>query len=59
VALLVRRMRRESANPQLFIVVGGSALTGDAPAWKRIGADAVALDGDSAVVAANSLLRSP
>jgi methanogenic corrinoid protein MtbC1 len=59
VALLVRRMRRESANPQLFIVVGGSALTGDAPAWKRIGADAIAMDGDSAVVAANSLLRSP
>ncbi|MCA3563450.1 MAG: hypothetical protein IOC90_06875 [Methylocystis sp.] len=59
VAMLVRRLRRESANPQLFVVVGGSALTGDGAAWKRIGADAVAPDGASAVVAANTLLRSP
>jgi methanogenic corrinoid protein MtbC1 len=59
VAMLVRRMRREAANPQLFILVGGSALTGDAAAWKRIWADAIAPDGASAVVAANVLLRSP
>jgi methanogenic corrinoid protein MtbC1 len=59
VAMLVRRMRRESANPQLFIMVGGSALTGHAQTWKRIGADAAVPDGASAVVAANILLRSP
>jgi MerR family transcriptional regulator, light-induced transcriptional regulator len=57
-ALLLRRMRRESANPRMLAMVGGHLLQEDADAWKHIGADATAPDAATAIAVANKLLRS-
>jgi MerR family transcriptional regulator, light-induced transcriptional regulator len=57
-ALLLRRLRRESANPRILAMVGGQPLQEDADAWKRIGADATAPDAAAAIAVANKLLRT-
>ncbi len=58
IALLVRRLRRESANPRLVVMVGGQPFTSNPGIWTRTGADATAPDPAAAVVVANTLLQS-
>jgi MerR family transcriptional regulator, light-induced transcriptional regulator len=57
-ALLIRRVRRESTNPRLVVMVGGQPLADNPGIWKRTGADATAPDAASAVIIANTLLQS-
>jgi MerR family transcriptional regulator, light-induced transcriptional regulator len=56
--LLIRRVRRESANARLLVMVGGQPLKDEPEMWKRIGADGTAPDAAAAVKVANKLLRS-
>ncbi len=58
VALLVRRLRRESVNTRIAILVGGQPLLANPGTWKRTGADATAPDPACAVAVANTLLQT-
>jgi MerR family transcriptional regulator, light-induced transcriptional regulator len=57
-SLLIRRIRRESANTQLLVIVGGQPLRDEPEMWRRIGADGTAPDAAAAVRVANKLLRA-
>lgn len=54
---LIRRIRQNSRNPRLGVVVGGPAFLERPDLATLIGADAVAVDAQSAVPAAQSLLE--
>jgi MerR family transcriptional regulator, light-induced transcriptional regulator len=57
-ALLIRQLRRESANSHLAIIVGGQPLAANPGIWTRTGADATAPDAACAVLVANTLLQT-
>lgn len=56
-AALIVEMRRASGNPDLIVMVGGPSFLADPDLAGRIGADATAVDGQQAVLLANSLLH--
>ncbi len=58
IALLLRQIRRESANPRLVVMVDGQPLVSNPGIWTRTGADATAPDPAAAVVVANTMLQS-
>jgi methanogenic corrinoid protein MtbC1 len=55
-AATIRELRRASANRRLGIMVGGAAFAADPGLAVRIGADATASDGQSAVIEAQRLI---
>ncbi|MEM6422087.1 MAG: cobalamin B12-binding domain-containing protein [Pseudomonadota bacterium] len=56
---LVSALRRLSRNPKVRLIVGGPAVLRHPDAGTRIGADAVAIDAQSAVATATASLGSP
>ncbi len=54
----IRELREASANPDISIMVGGPIFNEDIHLARRIGADATAIDGLRAVVAAEKLIQS-
>ncbi len=55
---VIRSMRHTSRNPDLVVMVGGAAFSDQPELVSRVGADAMAVDGRQAVLAANGLLSA-
>lgn len=56
-AALIRWVRRSTPNGEAFILVGGGAFRNDHSRVKQVGADAMALDGQDAVVQTLTYLK--
>lgn len=52
----IAHLRRISANPDIAVIVGGGGFTDHPELFREIGADAVAIDADEAVIKARALL---